>query len=244
MTIKPKTGRTVRRSPAAALLLLACAIALTGPTARAETAGISVTGVGEVRVVPDLARVTLEARREGTDAVALKNELDEVTRGVLALTRELDIEPRDVTAAAVNIYPRYRHRDGESIVDGLIATRSIEVTVRRLDQIGDFINRALGQGVNGIGGVALDAADRPELERAALDLAIDDARASARRIAERFGVGLGALLEAGTAASAPSPKFMDAMAVRSEAAGSFAPGELTIRREIQARYAIEPPAAR
>lgn len=244
MTTPSKSGRTARRGPAAALLLLACAISLTAFPAHAENAGISVTGVGEVRVVPDLARVTLEARREGTDAVALKNELDRVSAGVLALTRELGIEPRDVTAAAVNIYPRYRHRDGESIVDGLIATRSIEVTVRRLDQVGDFINRALGQGINGVGGVALDAANRPELERTALDRAIDDARVSARRIAERFGVGLGALLEAGTAASAPSPKFMDAMAVRSEAAGSFAPGELTIRREIQARYAIEPPAPR
>jgi len=211
----------------------------------AETTGIHVTGAGEVVVVPDLARVSLDARREGTDAAALKSELDSVTSEVLALAKTLRIDPRDVTAAAVNIYPRYRHRDGESVVEGVVVSRTIEVTLRDLDRIGDLINGALARGVNGVNGVELDASNRTALEKQALDLAIDDAVHQAEQIAARFRVGLGRLINAGGAAPPqPVPMMMDAMAAAApEARKSFEPGELTIRREIAASFAIEPPDA-
>ena len=226
-------------------LLLAAVLTLTlaafAPTAAvAQPSGIHVTGAGEVAVVPDLARVTLDARREGTDAAALKTELDEITAAVLAFARSLDIEPRDVTAAAVNIHPRYRHRDGETTVEGVIASRTIQLTLRRLDNVGVLINGALARGVNGVGNVQLDAANRVELERAALDLASDDARREAGQIATRFGVRLGALINAGSSGHQVAPvMMMDAMAARSSTKESFAPGEMIIRRDIQATFAIE-----
>jgi len=207
---------------------------------QAQVAGIHVTGAGEVQVVPDLVRVNLQARREGTDAAALKTELDAVTRAVLALTRELGIEPRDVTAAAVDIHPRYRHRDGESVVDGVVATRSISITLRDLDEVGVLINGALARGANGVGNVELDAANRPALERQALELAIDDAMEQGRQIAARIGVGHGPLLNSLSAAPTFLTIMMDLRAAADAPTESFAPGELTIRREISASFAIEP----
>jgi len=205
-----------------------------------EPRGIRVTGAGEVLVVPDMARVNLEVRREGQDAAALKQTLDEVTARVLALTDRLDIPRRDVTAAAVNIYPRYRHHPNEEPrIDGIIAVRTIEVTLRDLTRVGDLINQSLEAGVNGVGGVALDAQNRADLERAALDLAIDEATREAGQIARRFGVGLGPLQHASTSQHYVQPMVMEAMAVRSAAKDSFEPGEMTIRREIQATFAID-----
>jgi uncharacterized protein YggE len=219
---------------------------LPGPSsANAQDGGIHVTGTGEVAVVPDLARVNLDVRREGADAAALKSELDGVAAAVLALASTLGIEDRDVTAATVNIHPRYRQRDGESVVDGVVAVRSIAVTLRELDRIAEFIDGALARGVNGVNGVELDASNRAALDRQALDLAIDDATRQAEQIAARFGVGLGALLEAGGAGAAPRPipMMMDTMVAGSpEARRSFEPGLLTIRREIAARFAIDAPA--
>jgi len=222
------------------VLLVAAGVAHLADHAQAEPAGIHVSGTGEVLVVPDLARINLEVRREGPDAVELKRELDQVTAAVLGFVRQLAIAERDITAAAVHIHPRYRHREGETVLDGLIATRSIEITIRALDQLGEVINGALARGVNGVGSVRLDANDRPALEQAALDLAIDDALRQARQIAARFGVGLGPLLNAGSDRPSPAPMYMDAMVARSAPTESFAPGELGIRREIRATFAIEP----
>jgi uncharacterized protein len=236
----PPTDR--RRWILAALLpslLTLSGLAAMGAAAE-ETPGIRVSGAGEVLIVPDMARVSLEVRREGEDAAALKETLDQVTARVLALTDRLKIPRRDVTAAAVNIYPRYRHHPTEEPrIDGIVAVRTVEVTLRDLTRIGDLLNQALEAGVNGVGGVALDAQNRAELERAALDLAVDEAIREARQIAGRFGVGLGPLQHASTSQHSVQPMLMEAMAVRAAPKDSFAPGEMTIRREIQATFAIE-----
>ena len=229
----------------ACCLCLGIGALLTATATRAEQTGIHVTGAGEVVIVPDLARVSLEARREGTDAAALKSELDAITAQVLDLARDLGVDARDVTAAAVSVYPRYRNRDGESVVDGIVASRAIEVTLRDLDRVGELINGALARGANGVNGVALDASNRPALEKQALDLAIDDAGRQARQIASRFGVALGQLIDAGGAApQRPVPMMMDAMVAAAPAADRhFEPGEMTIRREIPATFAIDVPVS-
>ncbi len=225
------------RGRVAAAMLLVVAALFSTPVA-AEESGIRVTGTGEVIVVPDMARVSLEARREGTDAAALKSELDDVAARVLELTDALEVARRDVTAAAVNIYPRYQIRDDQQVPAGIIASRTIEVTVRDLTRIGELINGALERGVNGIGGVQLDASNRIELERKALDLAIDDAIREARQMAERFQVGLGTLISASSSPHQAQPLMMDALSMRVAAKESFAPGEMSIRRDVQATFAI------
>lgn len=235
------------RLPSTLLRLLAvfavsgAVLALTGAVSAAEPAqGIHVNGVGEVQVVPDMARVSLEVRREGEDAAALKEELDTVTAAVIELTRTLDIESRDVTAAQVSVYPRYRRPDDEQPPPGVVATRSIDVTVRDLEHIAGLINGALERGANGVTGMVLDASNRPELERKALDLAIDDATREAQQMAKRFEVNLGKLLDATSTPHSAQPLRFAGMAEARVADKSFEPGELTIRRDVQATFGIRP----
>lgn len=231
------------RLSAPALLLCLCAglaAGLPAAAAEAEDGGIQVTGSGEVTVVPDMARLSVEVRREGADPAALKTELDEITAAVLAHGRALGIAERDVTAAAVHVFPRYVRDGDESRPDGVIATRNIEFTVRNLERLADLINGALERGANGIGGVQLDASNRKELERQALDLAIDDAVRTARQMAKRFDVELGPLSFASTGPRMFNPVMMEAMSMRGAAKDSFEPGELSIQQTVQASFAIRP----
>lgn len=211
---------------------------LGAPAAADAPSGIHVNGIGEVQVVPDMGRLTLEVRREGLDAAALKGELDDVASAILTLTDELGIERRDVTAAAVNIYPRYQRPADEAPPEGVIASRSVEITVRDLALLGELINGALERGANGVGGVQLDASNRVELEQKALDQAIEDAIREARQIARGFEVTLGTLKDARTGSHQVQPLMMEAMAARGAAKDSFSPGEMTIRREVQATFNI------
>lgn len=239
---RPLTRRLTRAGggPAPLLALLAgLLLAAAGPLRAAET-GIQVSGVGEVQVVPDMARVALEVRREGADAAALKEELDKVTAEVLELGRSLDIAERDLTAAAVNIYPRYSRDPEQPTPDGVIASRTIEVILRDLEKVGDLINGALQAGANGVGGVQLDASNRAQLEQDALDRAIDDAVRKARQMAKRFEVELGPLQFASSSLDRPGPMMMEAMSMRGAAKDSFAPGEMTIEQRVQASFGIRP----
>jgi hypothetical protein len=223
-----------------ALLMLAALLPLRGWAE--PLTGIHVTGIGEVVVVPDMARITLKVRREGEDAAALKEELDQVVARVLEITDGMDIPRREVTAANVSIYPRYRRRDDEQMVDGVVASRTMEITLRELDSIGTLINDALQAGVNGIDSVKLDAQNRVELERQALDRAIADASREAAQVAERFEVRLGTLKNAQTGPHQVQPLMEAAFSRASAANDSFSPGEMTIRREVQATFAIRPKA--
>ncbi len=200
--------------------------------------GIHVSGFGEIQAVPDIAEVTLEVRREGLEPAALKTELDQVVARVLELADELKIPRRHVTAAAVHVFPRYPRPEEKEPVEGVIATRSIEVHLEDLTRLADLINGALERGVNGVGGVRLDVANREGLERQALDLAIDDAVREARQVAERFGVRLGPLKNASTSGHQVQPMVMEAMARSSAAKDSFSPGLITLRRDVQATFGI------
>lgn len=199
--------------------------------------GIHVTGIGELDVTPDMARVTFQITRDGVDASVLKSDLDKVVADVLTLTANLNIAPEDVIAAAVNLSPRYR-RDGDSrIMEGVTASRTVAVTLRVLDDYGALINGALRVGINGVSGVQLDVAARDELTRQALAAAITDAMTNAAEVAEGFGVALGELVNVDVEPGYPSPLPVARMAM--EAAGpDFSAGQIQIRRSVRASFGI------
>ena len=86
--------------------------------------------------------------------------------------------------------------------------------------------------------------NRSELEREALDLAIDDAKDEARRVARRFGVSLGELIDVSVDAHQVRPLMMEAMTARAADSGSdFSPGEISIQRSVRSTFALARSAA-
>ncbi|MGD8417359.1 MAG: SIMPL domain-containing protein [Pseudomonadales bacterium] len=221
--------------------LLAAALTLAGATALGDVPnGIHVAGRGTVEVAPDMGYVTLDVRREGADAASLKEALDAVVRDVLSLTRKLKIAERDVTATAVSITPRYQRRDNEVVVDGLIATRTIEVTLRDLDRFGALLDGALDLGINNLSPLRPDTSKRTELEEQALTLAMDDARREAERVAAGFGVTLGAVSDVQVDMHSPRPMEMKVRtAAFADAGGAeYSTGVISIERTLSATFSI------
>ncbi|MEM7218294.1 MAG: SIMPL domain-containing protein [Pseudomonadota bacterium] len=206
----------------------------------ASTQGIQVTGRGVLLVEPDMATVTLNVTAEDDAADALKARLDRVTEQVLKMVARLDIKRRDVTAAMININPRYRREGQRSVLDGVQGSRSIVVVLRDLDRYGALLDGALGLGINGVSGMSLDHSERARLEEDALGRAIDDAQRRARFVADQFDVRLGALLDAEVQAgySEPQARMMRSEAMNFDAGGDFSPGEIRITRDVRALFAI------
>jgi len=205
-----------------------------------EQSGIHVTGRAEVAVEPDMVRMTLQISAQAETAVAVKKQIDDVTRAVLSLTSDYDIARRDVTAAVVNLSPNYPYSNNRRKVDGMQGSRTLSVTLRKLDNYGDFMNAALELGINNISGVALDTSKRAELENQALDLAIADARERAQQVAGQFDVGLGPVTNVRVQAGHVQPKVMAMSRSADASGGDFSGGEIDIRRDVQATFAIVP----
>jgi uncharacterized protein YggE len=211
---------------------------LTSAPARAQIEGIHVSGHGSVEVEPDMGHVQLHVRREGQNAAELGKELDLVVRAVLELTRDLGIARRDVTAAAISINPRHRRRNNETVVDGLVATRTIALKLRDLDRFSALMNRALAAGVNNVDPMRLDTSRREALENQALELAMNDAKAEAERVAEGFAIALGPVIDVQVGGHAPRPQAAMLMRESSDG-GAFSPGIIRIDRYVQATFAIQ-----
>ena len=229
-------GRLLRRS----LPVLLGVFVMANQGLAEATGGLHLSGTGEVAVVPDLARVTLQVSREGNDAVDLKADVDQVTAGVLALAKEFGLADRDVVAASMNIYPSSRRRrDGEQ-ESFLSVNRPVQLTIRELEQLPALINRSLALGINGVQGVQLDTSRRSELEQEALALAIADARAEAERVAAGFDVELSGVLAVHVDSHSVEPRLMATREMAMDAGAGFAPGEMIVRRTVRAQFAIEP----
>jgi uncharacterized protein YggE len=231
------TNRGNARLFAIAISLLA--VLASGCTEAAQPAasgGIQVNGHGSIEVVPDMGRVTLQVRREGSDAAALTATLNQVTADLIAMAGKLGIEDRDITATALSISPRYRRRGDETVADGVVASRSMELLLRDLDRFIDLMNQALALGANNVEPIRLDTSERQALEDQALALAMADAKAEAGRVADGFGVKLGPVTNVVVGAHSPRPEAMRSM--MADSAPSFSAGVIQINRTLSATFAI------
>ncbi len=216
----------------------ATALAMAAPVL-AQTNGIHVSGQGSLEVEPDMGYVSMHVRREGSDPAELRREIDKVVRAILKLVRNLKIAESDVTTAALSINPRYRRRDSETVVDGVIATQTILITLRDLDLFGRLLNRSLEEGVNNVDPIRLDTSRRVELENQALEVAMKDAREEAARVALGLDLRLGQALNVQVVSHSPRPQ-MALMEMRS--AGNFDtfnPGLIRVERNVQVTFAID-----
>ena len=229
-----------QNSLAAAFLFAIVTLLTSGcsDSAQAEAGGIQVSGQGSLEVVPDMGRVSVHVRREGMDASALTAELNQIITDLIAMAGELGIAERDITATALSINPRYRRRGDETVAEGVVASRTLSLVVRNLDNYIELINQALALGANNVEPIQLDTSERESLENEALSLAMADAKAEAARIAQGFGVTLGAVTHVQVGAHSPRPEVMRAMSYADDAP-AFSAGVIRISRSLNATFAIQ-----
>jgi uncharacterized protein YggE len=233
MPTRPLHHLKISLAVASLLSLTGCAIS----PAAAAAEGIHVSGKGAVETVPDMGTVALHARREGDDPAGLERELAGIVSDLLKATENLQIDETDVTATALRIQPRYQRRGDDRVVNGVIATRSITITVRRLSDFPSLLEQALAMGINNVDPISLDSSIRTDLEAQALDHAMADAISRAEQVARGFSVGRGALLDVQVSGHSASPQ-MAMQEMRADSGPSMAPGVIRIESQVQATFTI------
>lgn len=226
---------------------LLAAVTLPLASARADQAlprTVSVNGQGEVAAEPDLAYVTLGVEARRPNLADARTQVAATVDRVLALCKDLRIDPKLVNATRVQIQPEYswNDKDRKQVLLGYIVSRQVQVEVRDLDQLGPLLERAVNAGVNQVGDPVLDSTKRKQLERQAMTLAVQDARANAEALAQAAGVRLGSVRTLNGAGSPPIvPVYRPRMVMADAAAApppeaTYKPGQMKFSANVSAEY--------
>ena len=234
-----------------AVLLAGSMLATAGVASAAEAPQrlVSVTGSGEVKAQPDMAYVTLGVEARRPTLAAARAEVNAAIERVLALTRELKIDPKFVDSTRLQVQPDYRwdEKASQQVLLGYLVSRQVDVELRDLDRLGTLLEKAVSAGVNQVGGARLDSSRRKELEREALAQAVDDARLNADALARAAGAKLGPVQGISSTGTMPVPLYVDraksmAAAPMADAAEqSYQPSEMRFTANVSAQFELVVP---
>ncbi|MFT9846935.1 SIMPL domain-containing protein [Aneurinibacillus sp. REN35] len=205
---------------------------------------ITVTGYGEVTVQPDIAYVQLGLHTTGKTArEAQEKNAKQFTAIRTALTK-LKISPKDIQTARFSTMPDYSWNNNKQELKGYQVEHIIQIKCRDLKNIGHLLDTAAAAGANRIDSVWFTSENMEQHQLAASDIAIDNARVKADRIAKRAGVTIKEAIQITDGSIPNSPMYYDmqrtgnsANSAKADATGSqIAPGELKVGTSVTITY--------
>lgn len=225
------------------LLVSACASAENSEQVRS----VSVSGLGEVEVIPDAAFVSMAIEIRDKDLQAARKQVDDRVEAFLKLTDKLDIDRKYVRSTGMNVHPEYRWEDKtrKRYLDGYVVTRQLQVDLRDLDKLGALMTRAVEAGINQVNPPQFRAINERELRRQALAKAAEDARANAQVLADSMNVKLGAVrtLDAQYDVHTPQPVYrMAAMRAEADMSGgeqTYETGQIRYNARVSASFDLD-----
>lgn len=224
----------------AALLLAACGPVAGGSEYRNS---LSVTGVGQVSLAPDIAYVSVGVRTESSDVSTAVSENAAEVQKVMAVLRNAGVEDKDLQTNNFSVYSNDQY-DFEGNRSGTLynVDNTVYVTVRDLSRLGELLDDAVGAGANSIWGVQFDISDRSAAESEARDMAVAEAQTQAKELAVVADVTLGDVI---TVSYSPSgdgfyyPQYgVGGGGAADQASTSIIPGLINISVSVSLTYEI------
>jgi uncharacterized protein YggE len=229
--------------------------------------GISVSGHGEARGKPDIARVTIGVETRARLATEATEQANQQMSAVTAAIQKYGVSEADIRTQNFSInfeqppepyppapyapspqaLPEPAQRKGAAqpaadVPKGFYrVSNQMLVTIRKLDELGALLAAVTGAGANNIWGIQLEIENPAPLETEAREKAVAEAKARAEQLARLAGVKLGRLVS--ISANGDGPVMRESgFAFGMKAAQSDVPvqrGELTVNQDVQLVYALE-----
>lgn len=205
---------------------------------------ISISGHGEIRVIPDLAQISLGV---ASTALTAREALDANTKNMKTLMDTLaaaGIERRDMTTSNFSVGPRFDYGQGGNQPPKLVGydvNNMLTLVVRKLDTLGTVLDQAVSSGSNQINGISFSVSKPDELLNQARKTAVADASDKAEIYAAAAGFKLGQVLSLSEGGGYQPPVPMMAKAARAESADAVpvAQGEQTLGIDVNLVWQIE-----
>lgn len=225
-------------------ILIVCLFTIT-TNISAQSSSVTVEGNAQISVVPDRASLNLSVELDGRDLSAMTKRVAETTNAFLKVTDDLNIKRNDVMTSGVNINLRYRYENktGRRIFDGYNISRSIQVDLKDINQLGSIIERSTVQGINNIAAPIFRASQEDQIIQNLHTLAVQDAIKRAEALIEPLNASVGKALKIDASSiQSISPPMMEMRALdmnSSLAEQSYSVGQISYSQSVLATFEIE-----
>ncbi|MFC5401247.1 SIMPL domain-containing protein [Cohnella soli] len=227
-----------------------------GNVASAETAAasgatpytITVGASGSIKANPDIAYVNVAVETRGAKATDAQQANAAKFAGVeKVLYEKYGIDKKDVQTTGFDVQPEYNYteKDGQ-VLKGYVAVHSIQVSYRKLTEIGNLLDALTTAGANRVNGVQFSTEKREQYELDALKKAMDNAAAKAGVLATSSKRQLKGVINVVQSDSGTSPipypgAMFDSMAKMSAApaATSVQTGQIEISAQVTVQYEMQ-----
>ena len=187
---------------------------------------ISFSGHGEVSAVPNIANVSFTIQKDATTVKDAENGVAEIEKASLAFLRANNVADKDFKTTDSSFYPKYEYRTekampcplnncpppvSNSVIVGYTASESITVKIRNIDDAGKIIQGLGTIGVSDLNGPNFTVDNEDSFKDAARKLAIDEAKAKAKVLAQDLGIRLGKITSFSENGNNPMPMYAKAM---------------------------------
>jgi uncharacterized protein YggE len=207
---------------------------------------VSVRGEGFVKAAPDQIRLSVQVNTRGESASSAMSQASAKTRAVLALLKNYGVEEKEIQTSHVNVSPilDYSKNIQPPPILGYNGTNDFSVVFKgkMMDNVGDFMDKAVKAGATSFGGLQYENSKQRELERDALKKAASDAQARADVLAKELGATLGRAMTISESVSGPGPMPMLRATAMMDASSSAAPimtGELSINAQVDVVFELK-----
>lgn len=197
---------------------------------------LQVSGRGEIRVAPDIARVRLAVVTEGESAQEAASKNAEIAGTVVGAMRDLDISKKDIQTTGLRISPVYRYEENrEPVIAGYRAENAVSVTAP-IKLAGKVFDAGVASGANQSSGISFGLRDERPYREQALKAAVKAAQEDACIVGEAMDVDLSTPSEIHVDEGAPVAALPEARMEKSLAATPVLPGQLTISAHVRVVY--------
>ncbi|MFT4953875.1 MAG: hypothetical protein ACI8U3_000237 [Brevundimonas sp.] len=207
-----------------------------------ETPTLNLSAYGEVKAAPDMASINFGVVTEATTAAEAMAQNRTRMNEVMRALRSAGIEERFIQTSGLSLQAQYDYVQNEPPrLRGYQASNRVTVEIRDLERVGSTADAVVNAGVNQIDGISFGLINPQQAEDQARMAAVQALQAKANLYANALGVrlaGIRNLSEGGGYAPQPPMFARGAMAMDSAESTSVAPGELTIRVNINGVYDI------
>jgi len=157
----------------------------------AESASISVQGVGAIEVTPNAYSVTLVVEEQGNTVGKLNTQLDSDLRAIVTFLLEQGIEQKHIQSMQVRLQPRYINTPQGRQQEGFTLSRDIIVTSTDLETYDKVLDGVLKRGVDRIQQFNFISVGEGDAYQKALIAAVKNAKQRAHLLAKELEVEVG-----------------------------------------------------
>lgn len=169
---------------------------------------ITITGTGKVTATPTIATTNVGLVTDKADVASAQTENTNKMNALIAALKSLGIDSADIKTAQYQINPKYTYdQKNGSTINGYSVTQSVEVKIRDLTKISAVLAKAGDAGANQVSGIQFTIDEPKNLQAQARDLAVQDAKDKAQKLAATLGVQISRVVNfsEGTPNNIPGP---------------------------------------